>query len=123
MEISLSYVDKVTIHANDRGKRLGRAVVTFDESSDAVLDDLYVDPKYEGQGVGGALIRDVVRLAEVRGKTAIYTNPVAYTKGKLGEQVPDDDKQPQIESFYRHRGFDEDEEGGNPNGGWVRKLT
>jgi GNAT superfamily N-acetyltransferase len=122
MPLSFSYVEAVTIHANQKGKRVGKVLITFDETPDAVLDDLQVPKELEGQGVGRSLLSDAIRLAEQRGKGAIYTNPSAYLLGPRGQQVSDPDGQERLERFYRRNGFEEDDEGGHPAGAWVRRL-
>lgn len=63
--------------AEDHGKLLGFAIHLSHPSSwvmneDCYLEDLYVDEKTRGAGVGRALLDDLIALAERKGWARIY---------------------------------------------------
>src|SRR6266496_6146403 len=57
--------------AVDNGERIGFAAWCANDKTEAKLDKLYVLPSYHGQGVGHALIEQVVAQARAVGATTL----------------------------------------------------
>lgn len=47
---------------------------TWVAGDDCYLEDLFVDPTFRGQGIGRALIEDLIALARARGWKRLYWN-------------------------------------------------
>lgn len=71
--------------AIDQGHLLGFAIYqnhpsTWVMGDDCYLEDLYVTPSARGQGVGRALIADVIHIARSKGWKRVYWNTDAKNK-------------------------------------------
>lgn len=64
---------KCLVHDGDELVGAGRAVA--DGLDVAYIADVAVHPDHQGRGLGGAIIRELVRLAEGHRKIVLYANP------------------------------------------------
>lgn len=79
---------------NDPKKLIGMARATSDHAFNATIWDVLVDPSYQGQGLGKALVEKVVRVLLQRdiGNIALFADS-------------------QVVEFYQNLGFEPDPEG------------
>jgi amino-acid N-acetyltransferase len=79
----------------DRNPAGCAALLMYDEQNMAEIASVYVDPRYENQGIGGKLIAYAESLARSRGAATLFclsTQAVNYfvVKGKFQIGTPDD---------------------------------
>ncbi|KAG6427723.1 hypothetical protein SASPL_111969 [Salvia splendens] len=95
MVVTLHSVSKSTgEEGNDQKKLIGMARATSDHAFNATIWDVLVDPSYQGQGLGKALIEKLIRALLQRD----IGNISLFADSKVVE-------------FYRNLGFEADPEG------------
>ncbi|GFY82505.1 nuclear shuttle interacting [Actinidia rufa] len=79
---------------NDQKKLIGMARATSDHAFNATIWDVLVDPSYQGQGLGKALVEKLIRALLQRdiGNISLFADS-------------------QVVEFYRNLGFEPDPEG------------
>ncbi|KAL6988221.1 putative acetyltransferase tap2 [Sarracenia purpurea var. burkii] len=88
------YLESYLAEENDQRKLIGMARATSDHAFNATIWDVLVDPNYQGQGLGKALIEKLIRalLQKDIGNITLFADS-------------------QVVEFYRNLGFEPDPEG------------
>ncbi|KAE9455671.1 hypothetical protein C3L33_12425, partial [Rhododendron williamsianum] len=90
----LVYLESSLAEENDQKMLIGMARATSDHAFNATIWDVLVDPDYQGQGLGKALVEKLIRVLLQRdiGSIILFTDS-------------------QVVEFYRNLGFEPDPEG------------
>ncbi|XP_058214820.1 histone acetyltransferase TAP1-like isoform X2 [Rhododendron vialii] len=88
------YLESSLAEENDQKKLIGMARATSDHAFNATIWDVLVDPDYQGQGLGKALVEKLIRALLQRdiGNITLFADS-------------------QVVEFYRNLGFEPDPEG------------
>jgi len=94
-----------TIIAHLAGAVVGEFKVEY-SSSEAYLEDVWVEKPHRGRGFGDELVKQAKAHARARGHSALLCDPIAYERnpdGSPGPALPG--AQARLEKLYANSGF------------------